>query len=223
MAANEGYHDRFKGADWYGIDVPVVIGGAGGLGSWLTFFLTRLGLTKVGVYDFDSVEAHNLSGQLFHTGQIGKSKVEALWDTCKLYSDTEIYTFNQKYDEKSMRADYMFACFDNMKARSLMFTKWKLKDTRQLFVDIRLDFEQIDIFYVTKETEDKFIKDHLFSDEEATEPQCTMKQTTHVAALATSLAVAGFTNFISPASARTVPFHQLYLIPINYHVLTKAV
>ena len=45
----------------------------------------------------------------------------------------------------------MFACFDNMEARQLMFKKWKLQDTRELLVDIRLGFEQIDILFVTKE------------------------------------------------------------------------
>lgn len=208
------YHNRFKGADWYGVNPPVLIGGAGGTGSWLALLLTRMGLTTVGIYDSDNIEYHNLAGQCFTEKQINYSKVDAVRENCKLFTATEIYTYNEMYTEKSRSANIMFACFDNMSARKIMFNKWKSRVTRELFVDIRLDFEQVDIFFVTPENEERYEKDHLFSDSEVTELQCTMKQTTHVAILATSLAVSGFTNFLAK---RDVPFHQTYVIPLNYY------
>lgn len=210
-------HSRFKGADWYGIDVPILIGGAGGTGSWLTFFLSRIGLTKIGVYDFDKVEPHNLGGQMFEQGHYEMFKVDAIYDVCRRFSGTEIVKIKSKYDEASMRADIMAACFDNMAARKVMFNKWIMKDTRRLFVDIRLDFEQLDVFFVTKETEEVFRKEWLYSDEEAVEPMCTMKQTSHIAAMAADFAVIGITNFLSPSEQRRVPFHQTYVAPISFY------
>lgn len=208
-------HNRFKDAEWYGKNVPVLIGGAGGLGSWVTLLLCRMGLNKIGVYDHDIIEEHNLGGQFFKESQINTSKVQALRDNCKDFAGVEIFCYQQKYDTKSMRADYMFACFDNMEARQLMFKKWKLQDTRELLVDIRLGFEQIDILFVTKETEEEYEIRFLFDDNEVDDLPCALKQTTHVACLASSLAVAGFTNYLS--EYRDPAFHQSYVIPLNYY------
>lgn len=208
-------HNRFKGAEWYGKNVPILIGGAGGLGSWTTLLLCRMGLTKIGVVDHDLIEEHNLGGQFFQETQINMPKVEALKANCKDFAGTEIMTFSCKYDSKAMRANYMFACFDNMEARQLMFKKWKLGENRELLVDIRLGFEQIDIFFVTKETEEEYEIRFLFDDDEVEDLPCALKQTTHVACLASSLAVAGFTNYLS--EFRDPPFQQTYIIPMNYY------
>ena len=51
---------RFKDAPWFPVaSEPVLIGGAGGIGSWLTFFLAKIGFSPI-VYDFDTIEEHNL-------------------------------------------------------------------------------------------------------------------------------------------------------------------
>ena len=61
-------YDRFKDAPWFPErDEVVMIGGAGGIGSWLTFLLVRAGF-KPTVYDFDVIEEHNIGGQLFRMG-----------------------------------------------------------------------------------------------------------------------------------------------------------
>jgi hypothetical protein len=52
--------------------------GAGAVGSKIALELACLGLTNVTVYDFDKVEAHNLSNQAFCASHIGKPKVLAL-------------------------------------------------------------------------------------------------------------------------------------------------
>lgn len=208
-------HNRFKDAEWYGKDVPVLIGGAGGLGSWTTLLLCRMGLTKIGVYDHDIIEEHNLAGQFFKEQQINTRKVDALKQNCKDFAGVEIFTIPSMYDKSAMRADHMFACFDNMAARELMFKKWKLGENRKLYVDIRLGFEQIDIFFVTKETEESFEIQFLFGDDEVEDLPCALKQTTHVACLASSLAVAGFTNYLS--DYRDPEFHQTYVVPLNYY------
>ena len=62
----------------------VMIIGAGGIGSFLTQFLQRLGY-RITVYDDDSVERKNLGYQNFTNGDIGENKAMTLsdrvWDT----------------------------------------------------------------------------------------------------------------------------------------------
>ncbi|KKK73235.1 hypothetical protein LCGC14_2895880, partial [marine sediment metagenome] len=62
------------------LDIPIAVVGAGGIGSWTTLALTRMGCNDITVIDFDKVEAHNVGSQIFTEDDIGKTKVEALAD-----------------------------------------------------------------------------------------------------------------------------------------------
>jgi tRNA A37 threonylcarbamoyladenosine dehydratase len=52
--------------------------GCGSVGSTVAELLARFGLTKLTLYDFDSVEPKNLANQMFRQEHIGLPKVEAL-------------------------------------------------------------------------------------------------------------------------------------------------
>src|SRR3954469_26048634 len=58
--------------------VPVTIIGAGGIGSFTGQFLAKMGVTDLTVYDFDSVEDHNLPNQLYPVEALGTPKSKAL-------------------------------------------------------------------------------------------------------------------------------------------------
>lgn len=54
--------------------------GCGSVGSTIAENLARCGITKMTLYDFDTVEAKNVHNQMFRNQDIGKPKVEALRD-----------------------------------------------------------------------------------------------------------------------------------------------
>lgn len=54
--------------------------GCGSVGSTIAENLVRCGVTKLTLWDFDKVEAHNVANQMFRSIDIGKPKVEALRD-----------------------------------------------------------------------------------------------------------------------------------------------
>ncbi len=57
----------------------LVIIGSGGLGSWISLYLTQMGFKYLSIVDFDKVEISNLSRQvLFNFKDIGENKVEVL-------------------------------------------------------------------------------------------------------------------------------------------------
>jgi sulfur carrier protein ThiS adenylyltransferase len=71
----------------------VGIAGAGGLGSNVAISLTRAGVSRFVIIDFDKVEKSNLNRQYYFISQIGKEKVKALQEnmlninpnvTCKI-------------------------------------------------------------------------------------------------------------------------------------------
>ena len=219
---------RFKDASWLGAEENCIIGGAGGIGSWLAFLLARANFIPI-VYDFDRLEEHNLGGQLFPASSIGKFKVEALAEVIKNFCDTTIWQMNEKFTLNSMGGNIMFSGFDNMKAREDMFHVWcsyvesgvaEKKDC--IFIDGRLLAEQMQILCVTgdkPEDIERYRTEFLFSDEDVPDGPCTMRQTSHAAAMIAAMMVGFFTNFIhnmrTNSKMRTVPFYHEYFIPLN--------
>lgn len=213
---------RFKDAPWFPIeDTYCIVGGAGGIGSWLTFLLSRIGYKAI-VYDFDIVEAHNIGGQLYGKSHIGKKKVVALQEIVKDFCDIDLEIHDEAYVADSMTATYVFSAFDNMKARKDMFERWydiNKGITTAIFIDGRLTMEQLQIFCVTPDQASMYRDDHLFDDNEVEEAPCTLKQTSHSAAMIASNMTAFFTNHITNVKegnkVRSTPFFQEYFIPLN--------
>ena len=214
--------DRFKDAPWITND-RIIIGGAGGIGSWLILFLARIGY-QIHVYDDDDYELHNMGGQFVDIKHVGISKVKALQELCSQFGTATISIHNKKFEYNTSKHQYMMAGFDNMKARKDMFNTWfdyckdhNIKDA--LFIDGRLLFEQIQIFCVTPTTTKEYRDNYLFDDSEVADEVCTLKQTSHSAALIAGFMTSFFTNHITNVltgnKARAVPFKFEYFIPLN--------
>lgn len=220
--------NRFKDAPWFPkLNEAVVVGGSGGIGSWLSFFLSKIGL-NVYVYDFDLIEEHNLGGQLFRQKDVGKPKVDALNSILMEFCGTSASIFNQAITEETPVGIYCFSAFDNMAARKALFLAWKKyyleygTEGMPILIDGRLEIEQLQIFCVTPETADEYERDHLFSDSVVEDAPCTMKQTSHTAGMISSLMTAFFTNHLTnvyeKAEIREVPFYYEYVVPMNLTV-----
>jgi len=90
----------------------VLLLGAGGLGSPASMYLAAAGVGKIGIVDFDNVDASNLQRQLLHgTDDIGRPKVESAADTLRnLNPDVEVVPINEHLNsDTAMR---IFAPYD---------------------------------------------------------------------------------------------------------------
>lgn len=227
---------RFNSADWFSGAVAsnVIVGGAGGIGSWLTLFLARLGIDDILVYDFDHLEKHNLGGQFYTLRNVNNKelKVTALVNLVEIFTGSYIGTAG-RYTLESIADLRMFAAFDKIEPRKLMYENWKAnlvglseeQVSRAIFIDGRLLAEQLQIFTIRGDDSERMITyetQHLFGEEEAAEALCSFKQTTHVAAMIAALMVSNFTNHLTNLSygskVRNVPFYLEYFTPI--HLLT---
>ena len=217
---------RFQGLDWYSQDdAPVVVvGGAGGIGSWLSFFLARANF-NVTLSDFDTVEEHNIGGQLFKRNQVGMYKAEAVGRNVSEFSTNTINAQIVKITEETATHEFMFSAFDNMDARRAMFKVWKRSwnsMNRPIFIDGRLNAEQFQIFCVTPENADVYERIHLFNDSEVEDAPCSAQQTTHTAAMIAGHMVGFFTNHITNINlrdgVREIPFMYEYFTPMNLTV-----
>ena len=153
--------DRFKDAEWFG-DRTVLIGGCGGIGSWLSLFLSRAGFTEV-IYDNDKVEEHNIGGQLYGIKNVGKTKVDAIAEIIYEFTgDNRVHVFCSRMNKTSPTNKYVFSAFDNMKARKELFENW-LESYRNsddaIFIDGRLAAESFQV-YTVKGNDPESINDY---------------------------------------------------------------
>ena len=219
--------DRFSDAIWFSLakDTKTLIGGCGGIGSWLSLFLSRIGCVPL-IFDFDSVEQHNIGGQLFKTSHSEKAKVDAISEVIQEFTgDSNFHIFNEKIDSESMTHKYCFSAFDNMKARRVLFESWQKqygKESNAIFIDGRLMAESYEIFCIQGNdinAQNKYEQEYLFSDDEVEDAPCSLKQTTHMAAMISSQMTAFFTNFLTniveEEEVREVPFFHSYFLPMN--------
>lgn len=221
-------YGRFKGADWFVMakEQVVILAGLGGIGSYINLFLTRIGPQSLYLFDMDTFEPHNLSGQLVTVNDVGKAKVQVAGKIGSDFSNYMPATFMQPYNADSLIAPVMICGFDNMAARKLFYNKWKgqlgvkgytIKPENCFFIDGRLLAEEYQILCFTgadKEAMRIYERDYLFSDNEVEEAPCTMKQTSHYAAMVAAHMTGYFTNFcnnIDPNNfPRLIPFYTAY-------------
>lgn len=215
-------YDRFKDAPWFPQnDELCLIGGSGGIGSWLTFFLVKAGFKPI-VYDDDIIEEHNLGGQLFRTKDVNTPKVQAISNIVRDFCGDQITTFKERITADSPTHHFCFSAFDNMQARKDLFQVWKKSipncSITPIFIDGRLTMEQMQIFAVTPDRIEQY-EEHLFDDSEVEDAPCTMKQTSHSAAMIASHMTGIFTNHIANIyereNFRDVPFYYEHFIPVT--------
>lgn len=219
-------YDRFKDAPWFSEDkAPILIGGAGGIGSWLAVFATRAGF-ECHVFDDDTLETINMAGQLFFHSDIGKPKVEALANVVRAVCDEELFIYNQKVDAYTFTNNIVFTAFDNITARRHMFEAW-VNDFRgatdAVFIDGRLMAEQLTIFIIRADDEEAiqdYLDKHLPSDDTIADAPCTFKQVSHNAGMIAAQMVAYLTNFMtgvrSDDKSRATPYKTEHMTALDY-------
>lgn len=115
-------------------DFSIAIVGIGGVGSVTAEMLTRCGIGRLLLFDYDRVELANMNRLFFQPHQAGLSKVQAAADTLQnINPDVDILTFNyniclvQNFDNfmtalqtgslKDGPVDLVLSCVDNFEAR----------------------------------------------------------------------------------------------------------
>ena len=99
---------RFIDAEW-AQDITfqdVILGGIGGIGSWLALLLSRVNVRSLLIFEDDIVNFHNIGGQLYGIDDVGKSKYDSLIKTILNFSaPVETSIFPGRRLEKYMLKD----------------------------------------------------------------------------------------------------------------------
>lgn len=106
---NTNFRLRFSDAPWAtGLSNTYVdLVGLGGIGSWIALMLSKMGVRKLVCYDMDTVEEHNVAGQLFGPFHIGMKKTDAVHEIVtplippySVDDRTELAFFSERYQSQ---------------------------------------------------------------------------------------------------------------------------
>lgn len=155
-------------------DARVHIIGCGSVGSTVAENLVRMGITKLTLWDFDTVEAHNIVNQMFRQKDIGKLKVEALRDLLIEINPEVVDDIVLKPDgwKGKTLSGYIFLCVDNIELRRKIVEQHMDSPYVKAVYDFRTRLEDAQ-HYAADWSSEKMKEDLLnsmqFSHEEAAE------------------------------------------------------
>jgi molybdopterin/thiamine biosynthesis adenylyltransferase len=172
--------------DPYTFNTPVTVIGCGATGSWLVLQLTKLGITNITVWDFDTVEEHNVPNQAFPTFDVGTAKVEALKTLVLQQTGTSIKVNNKRFTNQRL-SGIVFLMVDSMQARKDIWeNSIKMKSAVKLLVEPRMGLNEGRVYNVNPVdlTHIKRYEDCWYSDEDAEVSACGTSQTVITSAMA---------------------------------------
>lgn len=215
---------RFSEASWASqkSGKDILVGGVGGIGSWLSLFLSRISTHNLHLFDFDTFEEVNVAGQFFDQSQIGRLKVEGVKNSIlsfvdKTYKDN-IFVYNEKLTKETVEGyvlPVVFSCFDNMETRTLLFEAWAKQPDREIFIDGRSVAEYYEVYTCKKGQEDKY-RATLFSDSEGNSGVCSYKATSHCSAMVAGDMVNSLNQYLTTGSEYfDIPFKKVYSMALG--------
>ena len=107
-------------------EMTISIIGAGGTGSAVAIQLARMGVGKLRLIDFDSIEESNVS-RVYGSkpSDVGKAKIDVLKRHIRSFSATQVETLNVDITRidivsKLLDSDVLFGCTDNLSSRAIL-------------------------------------------------------------------------------------------------------
>lgn len=159
--------------------------GIGAMGSRIAELLVRLGIEKIHIWDFDTVEDKNITNQLYLHHQIGMKKTDALEEILKDINPTCEIKKHDKWEDQ-MLSGYIFLCVDSIELRYKIATACKDNIKVKGMFDTRMRLEDAQSYgadWTNQKQKEMFIASMDFTDDEA-------KDATPVSACGTTLSVA---------------------------------
>lgn len=155
-------------------DARIHIVGCGSVGSTIAENLARCGVTKMTLWDFDTVEPRNICNQMFRQQDVGKLKVEALKDILTDINPDIADELEIKPDgwKGKLMSGYVFLCVDNIELRREIVEKHMDSPYVKAMFDVRTMLTGAQHYaadWSNYKMKQDFLKSMQFSHEEAAE------------------------------------------------------
>lgn len=199
------------------LESRVHIIGCGAIGSTVAENLVRFGITKITLYDFDTVEAHNIANQMFRHTDIGKLKIDALAEYLTEINPecaADLKLVKEGWTGQRL-SGYVFLCVDNIDLRREIATACKENTFVKGMFDFRMrltDAQHYAADWSDQKMVETFIKSMAFSHDEAKEatPVSACNITLSVVPTVREVVALGVSNFIN--FVKGAPLKKMILI-----------
>lgn len=178
--------------------------GCGAIGSTVAENLVRFGLTRITLYDFDKVEAHNVANQMFTQEDIGKEKVDAVAEyLLKINPEMkEDLILARKGYVGQRLSGYIFLCVDNIDLRREIAKSCVGSPFIKAMFDFRMrltDAQHYAAAWNDQKMVEAFLKSMAFSHDEAKKetPVSACNITLSVVPTVRMIVAAGISNFVN--------------------------
>ena len=136
--------------------------GCGAIGSHVCEELARIGVPEVHIYDFDTVDSHNITNQMFLFTDIGMYKVDACEIAMKsINPDMKIHKHPEGLKEPYVVNGICILCVDNIDLRRAIVKANYYNPYCKAFLDFRMRLTDAQHYFANGE--DTFEKDTLLS------------------------------------------------------------
>lgn len=172
-----------------------VIVGVGAIGRQVALQLAAIGVPDLYLIDPDRVEEVNLGCQGYLHADLGRSKVQATAELCRLMNPqiqvrVEVARFRRSLD----MGDALFCCVDDMETRRRI---WEAaQEQLQFFTDGRMSAEVARILTAVDSQSRKYHPTTLFASADAYQGACIAKSTSFTANIAAGLMLEQFSRWL---------------------------
>jgi molybdopterin-synthase adenylyltransferase len=170
--------------------------GVGAIGRQVALQLAAIGVPRLQLIDFDTVEEVNLASQGFLHDDLGRPKVQATADLCQqIHPMLNVVETNDRFRRSQDDVgNTVFCCVDSIDTRRLIWRS--LQEYVQFFCDGRMSGEVIRVLSVANEAGRSHYPSTLFTSEEAFRGTCTARSTIYTANIAAGLMIQQFTRWL---------------------------
>jgi molybdopterin/thiamine biosynthesis adenylyltransferase len=176
-------------------DLTVTVVGAGAIGRQVALQLAAIGVRRLQLVDFDTVEPTNITTQGYFTDDVGLPKVQATKIAAHcLAPDVAIETICDRFRSKHEHGECLFCCVDSISSREAI---WRgVQHGCRFWADGRMLGEVIRILTVADEQGREHYPTTLFDQSQAQVGRCTGHGTIYAAHVASGLLVHQFTRWL---------------------------
>lgn len=174
---------------------PIDVIGCGAVGRNVALMLASLGARRVRLFDFDVVDASNVTTQGFLSQEIGSKKTNAVSQAMQLVDDSIVITsVSQRWSRKVPLSPRVFSCVDTMAVRGEIF---RASGSVEFVADGRMLGEVGFVYtYGVDTLSREAYAATLFHDSEAEPGRCTQKSTLYCASTVASTMIYQFVRHI---------------------------